>query len=135
MHARGFTLLEVLIALIIAALATAALLQAAGTGLQATSRAALIDQAVVRARSHLDTATHGGKLQAGDWQGDDGGGFHWQVRVVAEQSGIVRPFGLGGPRAQPSVQVVLYRVIVAISWREDGTTHSATLQTEQVGGA
>ncbi|HQT75520.1 MAG TPA: type II secretion system protein [Rhodopila sp.] len=131
---RGFSLLEVMIALIIAALATTALLRAAGISLSATTEAALYEQAIVRAKSHLDAATQGGALRAGDWQGDDGGGFHWQLRVTPAQVGAVRPFGLVGPRAQTALKVVLYRVVTAISWRQDGRTRMVTLQTEQMGG-
>ena len=125
----GFTLLEVIIALLIAALATA------GAGLRATSESARYDQAVVRAKSHLAAATHGGALRAGDTQGDDGGGFHWRLTVVPVQTVMVRQGGVTGPRSRQSLGVALYRVITTISWQEDRTTRRVTLQTEQVGGA
>jgi general secretion pathway protein I len=131
----GFTLLEVTIALLIAALATAALLQAAGAGLRATSVASRYDQAIVRAKSHLAAATHGAPLRAGDTQGDDGGGFHWRLTVVPIQTAMVRPGGGIGPRTRASLGVVLYRVVATISWQDDRTTRQVTLQTEQVGGA
>ncbi|HEX2939977.1 MAG TPA: hypothetical protein VHO91_02950, partial [Rhodopila sp.] len=128
------SLLEVMIALIVAALATTALLRAAGVSLRATTDAALYQQAIVRAKAHLDAATHGGPLHPGDWQGDDGGGFHWQLRVTPAQVGAVRPFGTVGPRAQTALKVVLYQVVTAISWRQDGQTRMVTLQTERIGG-
>lgn len=131
----GFTLLEVTIALLIAALATAALLQAAGAGLRATSAAARYEQAIVRAKSHLAAATHGAPLRAGDTQGDDGGGYHWHLTVVPLQTAMVRSGGAVGPRSRQSLGVVLYRVTTTISWQEDRTTRHVTLQTEQVGGA
>ena len=48
---RGFTLLEVTIALLIAGMAGMVLLEAAGSGLRQTKTASMYDQAVVRAKS------------------------------------------------------------------------------------
>ena len=133
-RAGGFTLLEVIIALLIAGLATAALLQAAGSGLRATREAALYDQATVRAKSHLAAATSGTRLAAGEWEGDDGGGFRWQLRVSPISTATVRPVGIIGPRAAASIPVVLYGVAVSVSWLDGGRTRVVTLQTERVGG-
>ena len=62
---RGFTLLEVIIALIIAGMAAVALFEAVGTGLRATQTASMYDQAIVRAKSRLAAAAHGTKLTPG----------------------------------------------------------------------
>ena len=131
---RGFTLLEVIIALIIEGMAAAALLMAVGSGLHATRTALLYDQAVVRANSRLAAATHGTKLAPGDSRGDDGGGFRWRLRVVPLASAPVRPIGVVGPRAAASISVVLYSVTVWITWRDGGTERDVRLDTEQVGG-
>jgi general secretion pathway protein I len=120
----GFTLLEVMIALIIAGLAAAALLNAAGTGLSATNTASLYDQAVVRARSHLAAATHGMKLAPGDSSGDDGGGFQWRLHVARLATATV----------QASGPVALYGVTVWIGWAAGGAERQVRLDTEQVGG-
>ena len=71
---RGFLLLEVLIAFIIAILALGVLFRATGDGLRASQQAQDYEEAVVRARSHLAMATRGGSLMPGTWNGDDGGG-------------------------------------------------------------
>lgn len=135
-HRRaGFTLLEVIVALIIAVLAASALYRAIGTGMRATADASMYEQAIVRARSHLASAADGAKLVPGEWQGDDGGGFHWYLRVVAEQTATVRPFGFIGPQATSSLPVVLYRVVVAMSWQVGDGTKQVVLQTERIGGA
>ena len=131
---RGFTLLEVIIALIVAGLAAAALMAAVGTGLHATRTAWMVDQALVRAKSRLAAATHGARLVPGDTRGDDGGGFRWRLRVVPVASASVRPVGLAGPRAAASVPVVLYGVSVWIGWDDGGTERQVRLDTEQVGG-
>jgi general secretion pathway protein I len=131
---KGFTLLEVIIALIIAGIAAAILFEAAGTGLRATQTASMYDQAIVRAKSRLAAATHGTKLAAGDWRGDDGGGFRYRLRVAPLSSATLRPVGLVGPRAAASIPVILYSVSVWIGWNDGGTERDVQLDTEQVGG-
>ncbi|MBV8505670.1 MAG: type II secretion system protein [Acetobacteraceae bacterium] len=129
---RGFTLLEVIVALIIAGLAAVALMQAVGTSLHATHTASMVDQAVVRAKSHLAAATYGRPLVPGDTRGDDGGGFRWHLRIVPVASAAVRPV-LGGLRAPSSMPVILYGISVWIAWNEGGREESVRLDTEQVG--
>jgi prepilin-type N-terminal cleavage/methylation domain-containing protein len=131
---KGFTLLEVIVALIIAGMAAAALFEAVGTGLHATQTASMYDQALVRAKSRLAAATHGTKLAAGDWRGDDGGGFRWRLHVAPLASAAVRPIGLAGPRGMQSIPVVLYGVSVWIGWSDGGSEREVRLDTEQVGG-
>jgi prepilin-type N-terminal cleavage/methylation domain-containing protein len=131
---KGFTLLEVITALIIASMAAAALMAAVGGGLHATRTASLYDQAIVRANSRLAAATHGTRLAPGDSSGDDGGGFHWRVTVVPIASAPVRPAGLVGPRAAATISVVLYGVTVRITWQDGNTERNVRLDTEQVGG-
>lgn len=132
---KGFTLLEVVVALVIAGLAAGALLVAVGSGLHATQTASMYDQAITRAKSRLAAATRGTKLAPGDRRGDDGGGFRWRLRVVPVASAAVRPIGLVGPRAAASIGVVLYGVSVWISWNDGGTERDVRLDTQQVGGA
>ena len=131
---KGFTLLEVLVALIIAGAAAAALFNGVGTGLHATQTAGFYDQAIVRAKSRLAAAAHGTKLLPGDWRGDDGGGFHWRLRVAPVARAAVRPVGLIGPRAASSMAVILYSVTVWIGWSDGGVERDVRLDTEQVGG-
>jgi general secretion pathway protein I len=131
---RGFTLLEVIIALMIAGMAAVVLFEAAGSGLHETQTASMYDQAVVRAKSRLAAATHGTKLTAGDWSGDDGGGFRWRLHVVPVASASLRSIGVVGPRAAGSVPVVLYAVNVWIGWNDGGSERDVRLDTEQVGG-
>jgi general secretion pathway protein I len=130
---KGFTLLEVVVALIIAGMAAMALFEAVGTGLHATQTASLYDQAIVRAKSHLAAKTHGTSLAPGDQRGDDGGGFHWRLRVAPVASVTLRPVGLGGPGATSAFPVALYAVTVWIGWNDGGTERQVRLDTEQVG--
>ena len=131
---RGFTLLEVIIALIIAGIAAVVLFEAVGSGLHATQTASMYDQALVRAKSRLAAAAHGSRLAPVDQRGEDGGGFRWRLRVAPMASAALRPVGLVGPRANTSFPVVLYEVTVWIGWNDGSTERQVRLNTEQVGG-
>ena len=131
---RGFTLLEVMIALIIAGLAAVALFEAAGSGVHAAQTASMYEQAIVRAKSRLAAATHGSRLAPVDQRGDDGGGFRWRVLVAPVARVLLHSVGLAGSRAAKSSPVVLYGVTVWIGWNDGGNERQVRLDTEQVGG-
>jgi general secretion pathway protein I len=116
----GFTLLEVLVAAVIAALALAVLFQGAAGGVQIARVADHMQEAVSRARSRLAVLEHGAPPAPGDQSGDDGGGFHWRTRVT--QVG----FGRG---------VALYDLAVAESWTIDGGTREVLLHGRRVAAA
>jgi general secretion pathway protein I len=131
----GFTLLEVLVALVIASLALGVLFSGALTGLRSAQLSGDYAQAVSRARSHLAAVGIGAPLAAGTQDGDDGGGFRWRVSVqplatitLAQQSGAL---GNGGrpPR------VALYAVGVIISWTKGGGVRHVELDSQRIGTA
>lgn len=117
----GFTLLEVLIAFLIAALALGVLFR---TGIESQGASAVsvrYQEAVSRARSRL-AVLDGGLLAGGsDQQGDDGGGFRWRVRV----SPLSSTEAAGGP--------TLYGVSVAVSWTADRRERSVQIETQRLG--
>ncbi|HVC59330.1 MAG TPA: type II secretion system protein [Acetobacteraceae bacterium] len=125
---RGFTLLEVLIAFVIAALALGVMFEVAVDAVSASERAARYEEAVVRARSHLAMATDGGSVMPGNWDGDDGGGYRWHIHVVPVVAAATPR--AAGPAGLPPA---LYAVSVWITWTEDGRTREVRLDTEQVG--
>lgn len=132
----GFTLLEVLVALIIALIAGVAFLQTVGSSMRATASTVAYDEAMVRAESHLAAATRSGALRPGLWQGDDGGGYQWRLRIVPLQVTQLRetaptPAPTKDQPAPPSV--ALYRVVSQITWRDGIAPRVVTLATEQVG--
>lgn len=90
MHARaaeaGFTLLEVMVAFVIASLAAVVLYQAGFNGAVETVTAARYQEAVVRAQSRLASIGTLTPLQAENLSGDDGGGFRWQLSMTPENS-------------------------------------------------
>ncbi len=138
---RGFTLLEVVVAFLIAALALAALLQGSTGGLQNARTAAHYGEAIARAQSRL--AALSATLQPGEQSGDDGGGFTWRV-VVRPGPSVAVPRPPAAPRPgtalpvnrQPNGAVdrtVLYDVSVAITWRTDGAARQVALSTRRLG--
>ncbi len=133
---RGFTLLEVLVAFIIAAIAIAALLQGAGGGLDNARVATHYEEALGRAQSRM--ALLSANLQPGDQQGDDGGGYLWRTSVQPIRS-ITRldpppPAPAGQPAGQPRPeQTVLYALTVTIAWDMDGSRHQVTLASQRLG--
>jgi general secretion pathway protein I len=126
----GFTLLEVVVALAIAAMALVGLFQAGSGGMFAVDTAARAQEAVQRAQSHLAAVGRDAALVQGDFTDDDGGGYRWhlQVRPVATHQGLA----LGGNAAVPAT---LYDVEVAISWPGRSGDRSVVLKTLRLGTA
>jgi general secretion pathway protein I len=127
---RGFSLLEVLIALVIAGTALATVFQAAAENIGATATAARYQEAVSRARSHLDGT--GANLVVGEQEGDDGGGFRWRVLVrAADSTGKQDAAGRPVPNTDMLV-VTLYAVTVWIAWRDGGHSRTVRLDSERL---
>lgn len=137
----GFTLLEVLIAFIIAAIALGVLFGGALEGIRASRVAIGYEEAVARARSHL--AASSVTPIAGDQNGDDGSGFRWRVQVrlidraqpqppagsTAERA-LLAPPPERAPTADPAIG--LYAITVWISWREGGQAREVRLDSESL---
>lgn len=126
----GFTLLEVLVAFVIAALALGLLFDVAGDGVTAVQTAGRTEEAVSRAKSHLAALGRGVSLADGTFQGDDGDGYHWQIRVtpVATSAPPNAP-PAGGVRQLP---LTLYAIEVTLSWTDDGRDRAVVLHTERL---
>jgi general secretion pathway protein I len=129
-RAAGFTLLEVVVALAIAAMALIVLFRSGSDGLVAVATASRAEEAVQRAQSHLAALGRAGPLVEGQSQGDDGGGYRWQLRV-APMSRWVMPGSFGSGVAVAT----LYDVEVRVSWRGNGRDRAVVLTTERVGTA
>jgi len=82
----GFTLLEVMVAFVIAALASIILYQAGFGGAAQSTTAARYQEAVVRAQSRLASIGTLTALRPAQASGDDGGGFKWRLDIAAESS-------------------------------------------------
>ena len=126
---NGFTLLEVVVALVIAGLALATVFRVAAENSRATLAATRYQEATSRAQSHLDAIT--ANLIPGDHDGDDGGGYHWRTLAVAADTTGKRDTA-GRQEASDSLVVTLYNVTVWISWQEGANTRSVHLTTERL---
>jgi general secretion pathway protein I len=128
---RGFTLFEVVVALLILAIALAALFHGASGGLQSVSVAGRYQEALARARSRLATIGHGIALAPVRQTGEDGDGFRWEIDIA--------PAGSATPVRQPADQdhgpakrVALYAVQVSESWETKTGVRQVRLQTRRI---
>jgi len=129
----GFALLETLVAFVIAALALAVLYNAGLNGLRSTAMAAQYEEAVSRANSRLTLAEHASPLMAGDWRGDDGGGFAWHVHVAPIASTAVQPVMALTLPGSASFPLTLYAITVWIGWHDGDAKREVRLDTQQIG--
>lgn len=133
---QGFTLLEVLVAFIIAALAMGVLFSVAGTDLRAVEVAGRYQEALSRAKSHLAAIGPGAPFVAGTQQGDDGGGFRWSVQVSETAVGAVPPPSSAAPLSGgQALRPALYLVTVVESWTNGEHARRVRLTTERVSAA
>jgi general secretion pathway protein I len=125
---RGFTLLEVLVALAIAGLALSVMTDAASGGLFAVRTAAGYEEAVSRAKSHLAALGNDGSLAPGQTSGEDGGGYRWRIAVAEAGHPAGQP-----TNGSPAFGLALYDVEVAISWTSGGRRREVVLHTQRLG--
>ena len=125
----GFTLLEVVVATAIAAIALVALFQAGSTGLLTVHEATRIEAAVDRAQSHLAEFADTRAVTPGESEGDDGDGYHWRLtaRRIASQPAD-EPDQVNAPSS-------LYDIAVTISWGAGRHQRSVELETQRIGAA
>jgi general secretion pathway protein I len=124
---RGFTLIEVMVAFIIAALALSLLFQAASSSGTAAHQAGYYEEAVSRAKSHMATVGRESDIAPGEQAGDDGGGYRWQIKITP--SAVAQP----PDGATPEKNLALYNVEVSVSWTDGGRPHSVVLHTQRTG--
>jgi general secretion pathway protein I len=123
--ARGFTLLEIVVALAITGLALVGLFRAGSGGVLAADAAGHVNEAIQRAQSHLAEIGRIAAITPGETDGDDGGGYHWRVRV--------RPLAawrIGSGAA--AATVTLLEVEIAISWKAGGGHRSVVLSSRRL---
>jgi prepilin-type N-terminal cleavage/methylation domain-containing protein len=131
---RGFTLLEVLVATVIAAAMFAVLLQTALSGIRTVRTAGAYETAMALARSHLAMLGRNVADNAGDSHGNDGP-FDWRVRVKPEAvassgAGIVNWF-----LHKDEAHATLYDVSITVSWQSEGRRRDLSVSTKRLGFA
>lgn len=115
----GFTLLEVLIAFAIAAMALTGLFQSSRAGLDNTSIAARTLEAAGLAQSTLAAALRAEPVNPGTRTGGDAGGYVWQT--------VVTPAGAKPPAPGTASGTTLYRVDVSVAWSAGARQRSVSL--------
>lgn len=126
----GFTLLEVVVALAIAALALIVLFRSGSEGLFAVDTASRAEEAAARAQSHLAALGRDSALAQGTSQGDDGGGYRWRLRVEPAAR-----WQTPGPADATTVITTLFDVEVAVSWAGSAKDRSVVLKTRRLSTA
>ena len=124
-HSAGYTLIEVLVAFMILALALSVLLRIFSGGLRNVSVSSDYARAVLVAEAQLATAGVSDALVPGDTSGDDGGKFPW-TRIVRNYV----PFEGYDRGALP---VPAYHVTVIVEWPHAGSTRQIDLSTIRLG--
>ncbi len=130
-RAAGFTLLEVMIAFVIAALAMGALFGGTVSGLDATSVAARYDEAISLAQSHLAGIGRGAGIAKQDTSGAEGEGFTWRLRVREAGSRQLTLSDQDRANDVKPSRAVLYDVVVTESWKAGGRERQVTLATRR----
>ncbi|HEV7776353.1 MAG TPA: prepilin-type N-terminal cleavage/methylation domain-containing protein [Luteibacter sp.] len=125
-HSRGFSLLEVIAAIAVLAIAFAALMQVAGGSLSLTSRATERTQAALWARSLLDTAFVVDPVREGSSEGRFDDRYRWRLAVARWQPE-------DDPAADGDSRLV-YRLDLDVLWGEGSQERSAHFSTLRMPG-
>lgn len=127
-RADGFTLLEVMAAIVILALAFAILLKAMGSSVALTHKAAARTEAAAWAQSLLDSAYVMTPPQPGTTAGRFDATYRWRLDVQPWQ-----PPQTGGAGQKPSADPLrLYKLDLAVMWGAPPRQHVAHFATLRV---
>lgn len=118
---RGFTLVELLVALVLLAVAGGSLLQLFQGGLRTARLAGAQSHAVLLARSKLTELQAYPYLQPGTLSGTFDDGYHWEAALT--QSPMIGDSDTEGDRLQ------LLDLVLTISWGEAADARSFSLRS------
>jgi general secretion pathway protein I len=122
-HQNGFTLLEVIAAIVLLGVAFAALMKVAGASIALTRNASTHSAAALWARSALDSAFVTTPIKVGHSAGRFDRQFAWQLDVS--------PWG----SAPDAGAAALYQLDLTVSWQARGGTNTAHFRTLRLGNA
>jgi general secretion pathway protein I len=118
-RSRGFTLLEVMVAFVILAVALGLLLGMLSRGLKQVTQAGNETEAALYAQSLLDAVGTLEAIEPGARAGEfDGGRYRWRLQVEeAPDPAPPPPPPEGEPQPNPGLGApVLYRVVLEVEW-------------------
>ncbi len=123
---QGFTLLEVIAAIMLLGIAFAALLKVAGGAMALSRNAAAHDEAALWARSALDSAYVTEAVTPGSRSGKFNARYRWTLTTTAWQP----------PGSQPGENALgLYRLDLAVRWGSAAHPQVAHFETLRLGPA
>lgn len=148
-HARGFSLIEMVAAFLVFAIAVGVQMQILATSLHTTRRSAEYTQAALWAQSRLDVVGVGERIEEGDSSGRFDDKYSWELRVhKVDPQGIVPPPAMGGGIAGLSAEqqvaaaaqvgnsgaltispVEIFQLDLTVVWGSRSKPHSETFST------
>jgi len=121
----GYTLIEVLVALMVMVLSLTVLFRIFSSGLRNISEAADYTRAVLVAETQLASAGTGEALEVGRTQGKEGDRFRW-TRIVSDYF----PYSDGG---QITLPVSAFHITVIVEWLHSGHRRRINLSSIRLG--
>lgn len=120
----GFSLLEVLVAFVILALALGVLMRVFSGAINNTAQAKRYAQATMIAQTKLAEAAAESPLLEGETSGDHDNGFHWRTRTSR--------LDMAEENTELVEKLTLYRIDVEVNWprgaQSEGQVRVATLR-------
>jgi prepilin-type N-terminal cleavage/methylation domain-containing protein len=129
-RAGGFTLLEVLVALVVAGLAMSAIVGVFGNSLAGNAVVSDAETALALAEERLALVSAVAALRPGVDKGVFAGRFAWQTTVSRYVDG-----GDSKQTAQPNATELLYRIAVDVVWQDGRRSRQLALSTLRLGAA
>jgi general secretion pathway protein I len=127
----GFTLLEVIVAFTISALALSVLYEGASGGLAATQMAAKSTEALILARSHLAGIGHGVAIATQETSGADGHGFSWKLRIRQLATRELNVSDNDSANDVKPTNAVLFDILVTEAWKDGPRERSVAIETHR----
>ena len=125
-HARGFSLLEVIAAIMLLAIAFAALMEVAGGSIRLSQKASDYTQAALWARSKLDSQFVLEPVAPGMTQGNFDNRYRWRLQVTPWTGPGVTP-----PNTPYAFQ--MYKLDLDVMWGSAPFEHTARFSTLRIG--
>jgi len=120
----GFTLIEVVVAFVVAALVVVAALQLFGGAFDGSARAERLSRALIAAESRMAAVGVTVPLRTGEERGDGPGGTTWRTSIA--------PYEADPALDADTLPVRAYEVTVTVGW-QSGSSDAVTLRTVKIG--
>jgi general secretion pathway protein I len=125
-HARGFSLLEVIAAILLLAITFAALMEVAGGSIRLSQSASQYTQAALWARSLLDTHFALDPIQPGVTEGQFDDRYRWRMQVTPWAAPGVTP-------AANANAMQMYQLDLDVMWGTEPFERKAHFSTLRIG--